>query len=125
MEEQTQQTQQAPVQPSAPQGNQSDIDKNKALAIVGYIIPILFFIPLITDAKNSPFAKFHANQQLILLLAAIAINVVGGIIPFLGWFIILPFGSIALIILAIMGIINAAKGEMKKLPVIGGIGLIK
>jgi len=123
MEEQTQQ--QAPIQPSAPQGGQSDADKNKALAIVGYIIPVLFFIPLITDAKNSPFAKFHSNQQLDLLLFAIAVNVIGGIIPILGWFIILPFGSIALIILAIMGIINASKGEMKKLPVIGGIELIK
>jgi len=124
MEEQTQQNQ-TPAQPSAPQGGQSDADKNKAMAIVGYIIPILFFIPLVTDAKNSPFAKFHSNQQLVLLLAAIAVNVVGGIIPFLGWFIILPFGSIALIILAIIGIINAAKGEMKKLPVIGGISIIK
>lgn len=122
MDEQTQQT---PVQPSAPQGEQSDAEKNKLMAIVGYIIPILFFIPLVTDAKNSPFAKFHANQQLILLLAAIAVNIVGSIIPFLGWFIILPFGSIALIVIAIMGIINAVKGEMKKLPVIGGIQIIK
>lgn len=123
MEEQTQN--QTPVQPAAPQGGQSDADKNKAMAIVGYIIPILFFIPLVTDAKNSPFAKFHANQQLVLLLAAVLVNIAGSIIPFLGWFIILPFGSIALIILAIMGIINAAKGEMKKLPAIGGIELIK
>ena len=46
----------------------TDVEKNKALAIVGYIIPILFFIPLVTDAKNSPYAKFHANQQLNLLL---------------------------------------------------------
>ena len=126
MEEQTQQQNQTPpATPEAPKANSGDAEKNKALAIVGYIIPILFFIPLITDAKNSPFAKFHANQQLILLLAAIAVNVVGSIIPFLGWFIILPFGSIALIVLAIMGIISAAKGEMKKLPVIGGIEIIK
>ncbi|MFA5777294.1 MAG: hypothetical protein WC906_02560 [Parcubacteria group bacterium] len=126
MDEQTQQTQQqTPIQSVAPQGNQADAEKNKAMAIVGYIIPILFFIPLVTDAKNSPFAKFHANQQLMLLLSAIAVNVVGGIIPFLGWFIILPLGSIALIVLAIMGIIGAAKGEMKKLPIIGGFELIK
>ena len=112
-------------QTTAPQGSQSDAEKNKAMGIIGYIIPILFFIPLITDAKSSPFAKYHANQQLNLLLAAIVVNVVGGIIPFIGWFIILPFGSIALIIFAIMGIINAAKGEMKPLPLIGGINLIK
>jgi uncharacterized membrane protein len=125
MDEQTQQPMQQPVQTSAPQGGQSDAEKNKMMAIIGYIVPVLFFIPLVTEAKNSPFAKFHSNQQLVLLLAAIAVNIVGGIIPFLGWFIILPFGSIFIIILAIMGIINAVKGEMKKLPAIGGINIIK
>lgn len=102
----------------------SDAEKNKAMAIVGYIIPILFFIPLISDAKNSPFAKFHANQQLNLLLAAVVVNIVGGVIPIIGWFIILPLGSIFLIVVAIMGIIHASKGEMKELPVIGGFKLI-
>jgi uncharacterized membrane protein len=101
-----------------------DAEKNKAMAIVGYIIPILFFVPLVTDAKNSPFAKFHANQQLNLLLAAVVINIVGGIIPFIGWFIILPLGMIFLIVVAIMGIISASKGEMKPLPLIRGFKLI-
>ncbi len=101
-----------------------DAEKNKAMGIVGYIIPILFFIPLISDAKNSPFAKFHANQQLNLLLAAVVVNIVGGVIPFIGWFIILPLGAIFLLIVAIMGIINASKGEMKELPLIGGFKLI-
>src|SRR4030042_5909758 len=98
------------------QTGSSDAEKNKAMAIVGYIIPILFFIPLVTDAKNSPFAKFPPNQQLNLLLAAVIINIVGGVIPFLGWFIILPLGMIFLIVVAIMGIISAAKGGMKELP---------
>jgi len=105
-------------------GDAADVEKNKAMAIVGYIIPILFFIPLVSDAKNSPFAKFHANQQLNLLLAAIVVNVVGGIIPIIGWFILLPLGTIFLIVVAIMGIINASKGEMKELPVIGSFKLI-
>ena len=119
MEEQTKQAS------STPQANKDDIEKNKMMAIVGYIFPILFFIPLVSDGKNSPFAKFHANQQLVLLLAAIVVNIVGGIIPFLGWFIILPVGCIFLLVVAIMGIINASKGEMKKLPLIGGIEIIK
>lgn len=112
-------------QAAIPQVDKVDVEKNKAMAIVGYIVPIIFFIPLLSDAKNSPFAKFHANQQLNLLLAAIAVNVVGTIIPFLGWFIILPIGSILILVLAIMGVINGAKGEMKKLPIIGGFELIK
>lgn len=102
-----------------------DVEQNKAMAIIGYVLPFLFFVPLLSDAKNVPYAKFHANQQLNLLLAAIAVNVVGTIIPILGWFIVLPLGSIFLIVVAIMGIINALNGEMKKLPLIGGYELIK
>lgn len=125
MDEQMQQTQSNIPQPEAPKTNMNDNEKHKPLAIVGYIIPFLFFVPLLSDAKNNAYAKFHANQQLDLLLAAIAVNVVGGVIPILGWFIILPLGSIALIVLAIMGIMHAAKGEMKALPMIGGFSLIK
>ena len=111
-------------QPAAPQGG-SDAEKNKAMAIIGYIITILFFIPLVTEAKNSPFAKFHANQQLMLLISSVVIWIVGGIIPFIGWFLIMPIGSIVILVLAIIGIVNAAKGEMKKLPIIGGFEIIK
>ncbi|MFZ2975948.1 MAG: DUF4870 domain-containing protein [Candidatus Moraniibacteriota bacterium] len=110
----------------APKTGSSDVEKNKLMAIVGYIIPILFFIPLLNEeSKKSPFAKFHANQQLVLLISAIAVNIVGTLIPILGWFIILPIGSIIIFVVAIMGIINAAKGEMKKLPIIGGFEILK
>jgi uncharacterized membrane protein len=129
MEEQTNQEQSStptptPVQ-SSPQPESSDAEKNKMMAIIGYILPILFFIPLINEAsKNSPFAKFHANQQLVLLIAAIAVDIVGSVIPLLGWFIILPIGSVVVVVLAILGIVNAAKGEMKPLPMIGGFKII-
>ena len=104
MEEQNQ------TQPTQPTG-QSDAEKNKAMAIVGYIIPILFFIPLVTDAKNSPFAKFHANQQLNLLISWVVVNVVGGVIPFIGWFLIFPLGTIFLIVVADHG--NHPRGERR------------
>ena len=98
-------------------------DQHKAIAIIGYIIPILFFIPLISDAKNNPYAKFHANQQLTLLIFWIIANFVN-IVPILGqiaWLIL----SILGIILVIMGVINAAQGTMKPLPIIGKFTLIK
>lgn len=102
-----------------------DVEKNKLMAIIGYIVPILFFVPLVTDAKDSPFARFHANQQLVLLIVAIAVNIAGSTIPFVGWFLIWPVGVIALLVLAIIGILNASRGEMKPLPVIGSAELIK
>lgn len=113
---------------TTPQNGQSGTpaDTSKLWGIIGYIIPVLFFIPLVMeDLKTNSFSKFHSNQQLVLLLAAIVVNIVGGVIPILGWFIILPIGSIVLLVLAIIGIINAAKGEQKPLPLIGGVTIIK
>lgn len=105
------------VQPT----EQEDAEKNKVMGILAYII---FFIPLLA-AKESKFAMYHANQGLVLFLSAIAVNIAGSIIPIIGWFIILPLGNLAVLVLAVIGIINSAKGEMKPLPLIGGISIIK
>lgn len=93
-----------------------DIEKNKVYAILAYI-GILFLVPLLA-AKDSPYAKFHTNQGLVLFLLEVILSVVWWI-PFLGllW--------IAVVVFAIMGIINAAQGECKPLPIIGEIQLIK
>lgn len=98
-----------------------DIEKNKVMAILAYI---LFLIPLLA-VKDSPFSKFHTNQGLILFIAAIIINIVGYVLPFIGWLIILPFGNLFVLILAIIGIINAANGTAKPLPLIGNFTLLK
>ena len=119
----------APVQsaapaPEAPKADTADVEQNKIMAIVGYIIPLLFFVPMLSE-KKSPFGMFHANQQLALLITAVIVQIVGTVIPILGWFIILPFGMIAVFVFAIIGIINSSKGEMKPLPLIGGFSIIK
>lgn len=119
----------APVQPAAPapeapKADTADFEQNKIMAIVGYIIPLLFFVPMLSE-KRSPFGMFHANQQLALLITAVIVQIVGTVIPILGWFIILPLGMIAVVVLAIMGIINASNGKMKQLPIIGGYSIIK
>lgn len=114
----------APAPAEAPKADASDVEQNKVMAIVGYIIPLLFFVPMLAE-KKSPFGMFHANQQLVLLIAAVLVQIVGTVIPFIGWFIILPLGMVAVIVLAIIGIINAAKGEMKQLPIIGGYSILK
>ena len=102
-----------------------DAEKNKAMAIVGYIIPILFFIPLVSDAKNSPFAKFHANQQLNLLLFSVVGWTASSILTIvvIGIF-LMPIVAIGSLVFMIMGIISASKGEMKELPLIGGFKLL-
>ncbi len=98
-----------------------DVEKNKGMAILAYI---LFFIPMLTEAKDSKFAMFHANQSLILLIAGFVGMFVSGIIPILGWFVLGPIISIVWIVFLILGILNASKGEMKELPLIGGIHIL-
>ncbi len=97
-----------------------DIEKNKVMGILAYI---LFLIPMLA-AKESKFAMYHANQGLVLFLCMVTISIAGGVIPIIGHLLI-PLGQLGGLILIVMGIINASKGEMKPLPLIGGITLLK
>lgn len=98
----------------------ADAIENKWVGVLAYII---FFLPLIV-AKQSRFAMFHANQGLLVLLLCIAANIVLGFIPIVGW-ILLPFANLATLGLTVYGIIQAANGQVKPLPVIGSYTLIK
>ena len=97
------------------------MEGNKLLAAISYI-GILFLVPLLA-AKDDAFARYHANQGLVLFIANIAAAIAGfilGFIPVIG-IIVAWIIRIALFVLMILGIINALKGEMKPLPLIGGI----
>lgn len=117
MEEQT--TMGAPASGVTPDA--SDVEKNKVMGILAYI-GILFLVPLLA-AKESRFAMYHANQGLVLFLAGIAVGAIAAV-PLLGWLIAIV-ASPVLLVFAILGIINAANGKMKPLPLIGGISLLK
>jgi len=88
-------------------------EKNTGMAILAYI---LFFVPLLTKAKNDPFVKYHVKQGLVLFI----INVIAAVvakIPVIGWLSWLI--NIGTLILFIIGIINAANGKEKPLPYVG------
>lgn len=52
--------------------------KNIGMAIVAYII---FFIPLLTEAKKDPFVKYHVKQGLVLFIAWIIVGMLGYFLP--------------------------------------------
>lgn len=97
-----------------------DIEKNKVMAGLSYFI---FFLPLIACPESS-YAKFHANQALLLLITSIVGNVILGIIPVVGWMLIPIFG-LGILALGIMGIINGFGGNAKELPIIGKYVILK
>lgn len=97
-----------------------DIEQGKIMAGLSYL---LFFLPLIV-CPESRYARFHANQSLVLLITSIAGNVILGFIPGIGPF-LLPIFGIFILVLVVMGLINGFGGKAKQLPVIGKIDIIK
>jgi uncharacterized membrane protein len=114
--------------PEALEVNAEDADSNKVFGILAYL-SFLCFVPIIV-AKDSPYAKYHANQGLVLFLCEVAAIIVTAalvFIPFIGiivYFLHLIL-SLLFLVLSILGIINAAAGKCVPLPVIGGIKLLK
>ena len=96
-----------------------DVQNNKIWAALSYV-GILFILPLLVNGGQSRYAKYHANQGFILFLAeavVIIANAILGKIPLLGR--ILPaLLSLAILALIIIGILNAANGKAKQLPLI-------
>lgn len=96
-------------------GMDKDVDENKLIAAISYV-SVLCLVGLL-GKKDSSYVQFHAKQGFVLFVAEIALMVVA-IVPILGWAISF-FGSIATLILSIMGIINAIGGKRTELPLVG------
>lgn len=133
----------AQAQQSSQQANQQqrystehvarDAEDNKLMGILAYL-GILVLVPIFA-AKESPFARYHANQGLTLAICEVAyiilISILNAILFVVSWRVAMIFStifwiiSLVFVVLAIMGIINAVNGRMKPLPVIGGITILK
>lgn len=130
MEEQNQNVpQSAPTPPPAPtpaptpaSSTPTGGEKNTGMAIVAYI---LFFIPLLTETKKDPFVKFHIKQGAVIFALSVILWVIRAILPWYWLFSIswlFNLLGLAILILAIIGIVNAANGKQEKLPIVGQFG---
>ncbi len=104
-----------------PTFDSADIEKNKTMAGLAYI---LFFLPLVA-CPDSPFGRFHANQGLLLLILSLGGCFVLSLIPVIGPLLFIPIFCLCILVLAIMGLINGFGGKTKELPLIGKFRLIK
>lgn len=77
----------------------------------------LFFLPLII-CPESRYARYHANQGLVLLIVSALGSIVLAIIPIIGW-ILSPIFGLGVLVLAILGLVNGLNGQAKELPLIG------
>jgi len=110
------------------QADPTDAEQGKVMSILAYI-SFLCFVPILTgDHKKSPFVKYHTNQGVVLFITSVALWIVQQILYWIFramhlWALSSLLSSlvgIAVLVLAILGIINAVNGRMKPLPVIGG-----
>lgn len=105
--------------------DKEDVEKNKGMAVCSYI-GLLFLLPLLM-AKDSKYARFHANQGIVFCIATILVGIVAGIlalIPVIGWIVDTAI-SIAVLAFWVVGILNAYNGKAKRLPLIGKFDILK
>lgn len=82
--------------------------------LAGFVTGIVFII----IEKENKFVRFHAMQSIFVFGFLFVVNIILSFIPFIGW-IIMPFVGILGLILWILLMIKAYKGEYYKLPVVG------
>lgn len=99
------------------------------MAILAYF-GLLCLIPLFA-AKESRFARFHTNQGLVLLIVGAVYSIAYEalmwvfsrlvLLKLIYWLLrfVLAIPTLAIVVLAVIGIVNAAGGRAKELPIIG------
>lgn len=102
-------------------GHTLPVGKNVPMAVLAYLGPLVAVSYLL--AKGDPFVKFHIKQGLLLFVAELILmfgsSLFYMLVPFwMLWQII----NFAILVLAIIGIMNAAQGNEKELPLVGPLG---
>ena len=103
--------------PSMAASNAPHADERRGMAAISYL-GVLCLIPLIF-AKDSAFAQYHAKQGLVLAIIGIVVRMLADLlwrVPFGGALTSLVY--IALLVITIMGILKALKGEKFEIPMV-------
>ena len=95
------------------------VTEDRTVAILAYITIIGFIIAIVMHgSKKTPLGSFHLRQALGLFITAFCCWLVLLMIPVVGW-ILIPFVMLGILVLAIMGLIAAAGGQLKPVPLLG------
>ena len=88
----------------------NDVEINKDIAALSYawVLSVVVFF----WKKDSPFAQFHAKQGMVLFVLSIGAT----LIPLVGRYL-----NLLILMLCVLGFINAAQGQWKGIPIIGDI----
>lgn len=112
---------------SAPTYNQTNANMgeplNKGMAVLGYFFPLIMYL---VNPKED-FARFHIGQAMNLwiwqIIYTVGVMIISAITPEIGS--LLALANLYFSVCTVIGLIYAAQGEKKKLPLIGDIEIIK
>jgi uncharacterized membrane protein len=99
-----------------------DIESGKTIAILSYITLIGWIIAYVMHTSTkTKFGAFHIRQALGLMVLGIGIFVISFGFLFISYYLYYIFRlvNLAVFVMAIMGIVNAANGKMQKVPLLG------
>ena len=97
------------------QDHKNHNDKKTLLALLAYIGPLVIISYAL--GKDDPFVKFHTKQGLVVFSIEVLAWIIMGIIPYI-W-ILWKIVHLGVIILSIIGVVNAVQGKVKELPLVG------
>jgi uncharacterized membrane protein len=84
--------------------------------VLGWVTGIIFFVL----EKDNKFVRFHAMQSIIVFGAITVVDIILRFIPFIGWVLSWLLSILALILWIVL-MVKAYRGEKYKLPVAGNI----
>ena len=95
----------------------SNQDNGKACAVLSYFLVGIIWYFVDENMKKNDFVKFHVKQALGLTIANLVLGTVL-LVTVLGS-LLFPLLNLTVLVLAIIGIIDAMNGNKKELPLIG------
>lgn len=116
--------QQQPNYQQGPPPQQPASDNGKLVAILSYCTLIGFIIAIVMHSSNKTrLGAYHLRQALGLVIFAFGTSILFMLLAFVFWPLafLSPLVSIFVLILLILGIVNAANEKEKPLPLIGGM----
>ncbi len=105
--------------------NSNSNSDDKTVAILAYITMIGFIVAIILNSNNkTKLGTYHLRQALGLIVCSVGIWLMLmflAFLPVLGFITILlsPIMWIGVLVLIVLGILNASSGQEKPLPLVG------
>lgn len=105
--------------PKNKQGNVTSTGLQENIAgMLSYLLWIVGGIVFLIIEKENRFVRFHALQSTIVSVVFFVLNIVLDYIPFIGWILSMLLSPLILILWIVL-MYKAYKGEYFKLPIIG------